>query len=111
MVPLKCETTAPDGSHGGTINDFSENGLGLLCNRPAGVGEEFDIRWRLQPTEQPVELHCVVRDANPSRVGVEFVKLGRANRLRLLHFICDKQLERADVGAVSQPPKDPKSFS
>jgi hypothetical protein len=103
MVPLKCEASVRDGKLSGTINDFSENGLGLVCSRPAGVGEEFDIRWRLRPTEQPVELHCVVRDANPSRVGVEFVKLGRVDRLRLLHFICDKQLERADVGTMSQP--------
>lgn len=100
-VALAFEATAKGGSLPGTIHNLSENGLGLVCGQSANVGEEFDIWWRLAPNEEPVELHCVVRDANQSKVGVEFVKLGRVNRLRILHFICEGQLVRADTGSTS----------
>lgn len=99
-VALECEASAKGGSLPGTIQNLSENGLGLVCSRSADVGEEFDLWWHLGLSGEALELHCVVRDADRSKIGVEFVKLSRANRLRILHYICDGQLVRADARMI-----------
>lgn len=98
---VECQAATGDRKLPVLIHDVSENGLRLACSRSADPGEEFDIWWRLGTNEEPVELHCVVRDSNDSKLGVEFLRLSRANRLRILHFICDKQLTRADVNISS----------
>ncbi len=106
-VALECEASGKAGNQPVVINNLSENGLGLVCGSSAEVGEQFDLWWRLGANGEPVETHCVVRAADESKVGVEFVKLSRANRLRLLHFICDKQLVRADARMISHKPRGP----
>lgn len=110
VAGLDCKATAKSGDVPCVIHDLSENGLGLVCSRPADVGEEMDLWWRLGPNQE-IQTHCVVRNANEAEVRVEFVKLTRANRLRILHYICDGQLVRADAGAVSQPQARHRSSS
>lgn len=103
VAGMDCKATAKSGNMPCVIHDLSENGLGLVCRESAEVGEEMDLWWRLGPSQE-IQTHCVVRNTNQAEVRVEFVKLSRANRLRILHYICDKQLERADDGIASQPP-------
>jgi hypothetical protein len=96
-VTLDGKTTAQSGGLPCVIHDLSESGLGLACSRSADIGEELDVWWRLGPHEE-LETHCVVRDISQAKLRVEFVKLSRVNRLRILHYICNSQLQRADKG-------------
>ena len=109
-VSLDCKATAKSGDVPCVIHDLSENGLGLVCSRPAAVGKEVDLWWRLG-TSQEIETHCVVRNSDQAEVRVEFVKLSRANRLRILHYICDKQLTRADDSMTALEPRGPRTSS
>lgn len=86
-VALNCQTNGKAGSVPGVINELSENGLGLASERVSEVGEELGVEWRLEPDDDQLQVQCVVRDVNPVRIGVEFLNLSRACRLRIVRFI------------------------
>ena len=68
------------------ISEASEAGLSFITGHSCSVGEELSIAWRMDDSDEPFHLPCVVRHIEGGRIGVEFTKLSIAERLRLTQW-------------------------
>ena len=68
------------------ISEVSEAGLSFVTGHSCNVGEELSIAWRMDDSDEPFHLQCVVRHVNEGRIGVEFMKLSMTERLRLTQW-------------------------
>ena len=68
------------------ISEISEAGLSFITGHSCNVGEELSIAWRMDESDEPFHLQCVVRHVNEGRIGVEFLKLSMTERLRLTQW-------------------------
>jgi hypothetical protein len=77
------------------IVELNENGLGFVSGRSISIGEEITLAWRFEPTEPPMQVLCVVRNTEETKVngtnsrltGAEFVSLAVEDRVRIVEFL------------------------
>ena len=92
-VAFECQTIGKSGRSRGVISDFSENGAGVASGYVSEVGEQIVLEWTLGLEEAPLSVKCIVRNVTRTRIGLEFLDLSQADRLRIVnHF---RALERA----------------
>ena len=72
--------------------EISESGMAFTGDMPYNVGEELDLRYRLNPEEEWVRVKVVVRHIEGNIVfGVEFLNLRLPDRLNILDYASAKR--------------------
>jgi len=72
----------------GEGTDISEGGIGFQAEKLFPVGTEIQIKFRFDsPLAEWFETRAVVRHAANNRMGVEFLKLGDKQRIRIFETI------------------------
>src|ERR1051326_1347540 len=62
---------------------MSEAGLCFVTGHVCSVGEELTLAWRMDGSEPPFQVHCIVRHVSNGQIGVEYANLTLSERLRL----------------------------
>lgn len=70
--------------------EIGECGLSFLTSTPVPLGSEINIEFRLGPEQEWVQVRCRVRHSDGKKVGVEFLNLRMADRLRIVDFMSAK---------------------
>lgn len=94
-VSLDCEADHKGTSFRGVIDELSENGLGFVSDRPAEVGDEILMAFNTGAGQSGFKVQCVVRDRKAAHTGVEFLNLTLTDRLRLVHYLSDREVTRS----------------
>ena len=70
--------------------EISEAGFVFRSRHSYQVGDEIDVQILLDPinSDDWIVAKCVVRRIDQDRVAVEFCSLKRADRVKLVDFIC-----------------------
>ncbi len=99
------------------ITNISKNGVFVVTGNPLPKGSQFEIRFQIPETRQPIHAECVVRwsseaksDGAPSGMGLEFTRIGRRERKAVEKMIKDFLTEMRRKGAeipVLKPPLAP----
>ena len=84
---MNGQTDGRQGSFPCLITTLNEKGLGLVSGEHFEVGEEIRISWVMGPREPALDILCVVRNTGETQVGVEFLNLPLADRMRISHFL------------------------
>ena len=67
--------------------EIGEGGLSFATTSRLELGSEINVEFRLGPEQQWVLVRCVVRHCDGKKVGVEFLNLRMADRLRIVDFM------------------------
>ncbi len=86
-VAISGQTHDKRGSFPCLIRTLNEKGLGFDSGEHFQVGDEVALAWAFGPRESALQVHCVVRNAEGTQVGVEFLNLPLADRMRISHFL------------------------
>ena len=76
------------------ITEMNEAGMGLVSGHHHRVGDEMTVTCRLENSEEPLEINCVVRHATTKGTGVAFLNITASKRVRVLAFIKKRQAAR-----------------
>ncbi len=72
--------------------EISESGMAFTGDLPFNVGDELDVRYRLNPEEEWVRVKVMVRHIEGNIVfGVEFLNLRLPDRLNILDYVSAKR--------------------
>ena len=69
------------------ITEMSENGIAIVTGQSLRIGEVLTAAWCLDGDPTPLQIHGVVRDTTTVTVGLEFLDITLADRLRIGRFI------------------------
>lgn len=86
-VAINGQAYGKQGTSPCLISTLNEKGLSFVSGEHFQVGEEIRIAWVMGPREPSLHIHCIVRNTGETTVGVEFVNLPLADRLRISHFL------------------------
>lgn len=67
--------------------EIGEGGLSFYTNSRLELGSEVNVEFRLGPEQEWVQVRCVVRHCDGRKIGVEFLNLRMADRLRIVDFM------------------------
>lgn len=67
--------------------EISEGGLSFRSPEALAVEDILDLEFRLDGSEGWTRVRCAVRHISGDRVGVEFLTLKRADRLRIVDLL------------------------
>jgi hypothetical protein len=70
--------------------EIGEGGLSFLTNSPLTMDSELHIEFRLGPEQEWVHVKGIVRHVEGKKIGVEFLNLRMADRLRIVDFMSAK---------------------
>lgn len=71
--------------------EIGEGGLSFLSNKALPMDSETQVEFRLNPTDNWIKVKCVVRHSSAGKLGVEFLNLRMADRLKIVDFMMAKQ--------------------
>ena len=67
--------------------EIGEGGLSFYTSSRLDLGSEVNVEFRLGPEQEWVLVRCVVRHCDGKKIGVEFLNLRMADRLRIVDFM------------------------
>lgn len=70
--------------------EIGEGGLSFRTSSEVKVGSEIYVEFRFGPEEEWINVLCTVHYVEDKKVGVEFLNLRTADRLRIIDFITAK---------------------
>jgi len=70
--------------------EIGEGGLSFRTSSEIAVGSEIAVEFRFGPENEWMHVKCIVRHVDKNSVGVEFLNLRMADRLRIVDFVSAK---------------------
>ena len=70
--------------------EMSEGGLSFRTTEAFKIGQTFDFEFLLEGCNDWIKVKSVVRHAEDGRVGLEFLNLKRADRLKIIDHLAAK---------------------
>ncbi len=70
--------------------EVGEGGLSFHTSSEVVLGSEIAVEFRLGPTLEWIHVKCIIRHVDKKKVGVEFLNLRMADRLRIVDFMAAK---------------------
>lgn len=70
--------------------EVGEGGLSFRTSSEVTIGSEIAVEFRFGPEQAWMHVQCIVRHVDEKKVGVEFLNLRMADRLRIVDFISAK---------------------
>jgi hypothetical protein len=67
--------------------EIGEGGLSFYTSSVLPLGSEVNVEFRLGPQEEWVLVRCRVCHSDGKKIGVEFLNLRMADRLRIVDFM------------------------
>jgi hypothetical protein len=100
VVALEGRIYGREGGAKCLISEMSENGLKAATGLDCRVGEELVVAWRFEEDDASFKVTGVVRYQTPDGTGIEFLNIGRTDRLRIkLHCEQARRPRRAAAAA------------
>lgn len=69
------------------MTELSDAGCFIVTGYEAAIGDEIIIAFRLEPSEQPMQVGGIIRHHSEAGLGAEFTKLTLLDRLRVMDFL------------------------
>lgn len=70
--------------------EISEGGLSFRTTETFKIGQNLDFEFLLEGCDQWIKVKSAVRHAEEGRVGLEFLNLKRADRLKIIDHLAAK---------------------
>ena len=71
--------------------EIGEGGLSFRTNSEVQLESEVHIEFRLGPEQEWVHVKGIIRHVEEKKIGVEFLNLRMADRLRIVDFMSQKK--------------------
>lgn len=68
--------------------EIGEEGISFFSPAPPELSSQIDVAYRLEENADWTEVKALVCHIDGDSVGVEFLNLRRADRMRILEFVC-----------------------